>query len=58
MISRSKILHPVRYAWKERYIQELAKSHLKDKPEVGELPAKKRGHHLMLGADIDKQVEL
>ena len=46
------------YAWKEKYLQELAKRRHEDKPEVDELPAKKKGRPLMLGAELDKLVEL
>ena len=47
------------YTWKAKYVQELAKRRREKDitTEIKELPSKKRGCPLILGAELDSQVE-
>ena len=44
------------FAWKEHYLKEVAKKKHDKAPEVKELPPKKQGHPLLLGAELDARV--
>lgn len=46
------------FAWKEHYLEELAKRKHDEVPEMKELAPKKRGHWLLLGAEVDARVQL
>ena len=46
------------FAWKEHYLKELQKRKRDELPEVKELPPKKRGRPLLLGAELDARVQL
>ena len=46
------------HAWKEHYLKELAKRKHDEVLEVKELPPKKRGRPLLLGAELDARVQL
>ena len=47
------------HGWKIKYLQELAKRRPRDEtPEVIKLPGKKRGRPLLLGEEMDTQVEV
>ena len=47
------------YTWKTKYVRELAKRQREKDitTEIKELPSKKRGRPIMLGAELDLQVE-
>ena len=46
------------FAWKKHYLKELAKRKHDEVLEVKELPPKKRGCPLLLGAELDARVQL
>jgi len=46
------------FSWKENYLKELAKRKNDKLPEVKELPPKKRGRPLLVGNELDVQVQL
>ena len=45
------------FAWKEHYLKELVKRKHDEVPEVKELPPKKQGRPLLLGAELDARVQ-
>ena len=46
------------FTWKEHYLKELVKRKHDEVPEMKELPPKKQGHPLLLGAELDARVQL
>jgi len=46
------------FGWKENYLKELAKRKNDELPKVKELPPKKRGRPLLVGNELDVQVQL
>ena len=46
------------FTWKEQYLRELAKRKHDEDPEVKQLPLRKRGCPLLIGAELDARVQL
>ena len=44
--------------WKEKYLHELKQRRSDEDPSINELPSKKQGRPLLLGSELDEQVQL